>query len=116
MGSGAYSARWLQLRRGRESALLHQGDLFQNNCTHVALWPHNAQLQIPARLNACDTTSQLSQLLSLPRFSLPLLAPPCPQITLDPCTVLQPHTHPHSEFTFTIKGEHVQGLQELIAS
>ncbi|KAI7838089.1 hypothetical protein COHA_008098 [Chlorella ohadii] len=25
-------------------------------------------------------------------------------ITLDPCTVLQPHTHPHSEFTFTIKG------------
>ncbi|PRW32499.1 hypothetical protein C2E21_8296 [Chlorella sorokiniana] len=25
-------------------------------------------------------------------------------ITLAPCTILQPHTHPHSEFIFTIKG------------
>ena len=34
-----------------------------------------------------------------------MLPPPHPpQITLDPCTVLQPHTHPHSEFIFTIKG------------
>lgn len=32
------------------------------------------------------------------------LPPRPPQITLDPCTVLQPHTHPHSEFIFTIKG------------
>ncbi|KAL4421355.1 hypothetical protein ABPG75_010646 [Micractinium tetrahymenae] len=25
-------------------------------------------------------------------------------ITLDPCTILQPHIHPHSEFAFTVSG------------
>jgi hypothetical protein len=25
-------------------------------------------------------------------------------ITLQPCTILQPHTHPHSEFSFTVYG------------
>ena len=30
---------------------------------------------------------------------------PCPlQITLDPCTILQPHIHPHAEFAFTVTG------------
>ena len=27
------------------------------------------------------------------------------QITLAPCTVLQPHIHPHPEFLFSITGE-----------
>ena len=34
---------------------------------------------------------------------------PCPpppvQITLEPCTMLQPHIHPHAEFAFTVSGE-----------
>lgn len=27
------------------------------------------------------------------------------RITLKPCTILQPHTHPHSEFAYTTKGK-----------
>ncbi len=25
-------------------------------------------------------------------------------INLDPCTIIEPHTHPHSEFAFTVYG------------
>lgn len=55
------------------------------------------------RANAAHSTGPASLLPPLP----PPLSPAAarPQITLEPCTVLQPHTHPHSEFVFTLKGE-----------
>lgn len=43
-----------------------------------------------------------------PAVSQPPTLPAVPaavQITLDPCTILQPHVHPHGEFTYTISGK-----------
>jgi hypothetical protein len=49
--------------------------------------------------------------MELKRCYAPFSSPPtspchtrCPQINLAPCTILQPHTHPHSEFAFTVYG------------
>lgn len=65
---------------------------------------------VPPGVNT-QPTPQSRAYSSLPPYFIlipftrrPPLPRPLLQITLDPCTVLQPHTHPHSEFIFTIKG------------